>query len=71
MDNSKELIQGMIQQASIMASYYKALIEEGMDPKDALKITIAYQDSQIKAAVIGNVEREKMMLMNNQNLFTS
>lgn len=67
MDNSKEIIQ----QASKMASYYKTLIDEKMNPKDALMITIAYQDSQIKATIMEKVEKEKMMLMNKQNLFTS
>lgn len=46
----------------MMTAYFKALINEGMTPKDALSLTIAYQDSNIKAATMAEVEREKIRL---------
>ena len=59
MNDSKEILKGIVQQASMMVTYYKALIAEGMSEKDALRLTIAYQDSQIKAVTMANLEREK------------
>ena len=71
MGNAKELIEGILQQASMMATYYKALLDEGLNPKDALNVAIAYQDSQIKAAVMANIEREKMLMFGQQNSISS
>jgi len=67
MNNSKELLDAMIQQAAMIVSYYKALMNEGMDAKDALKIAIAYQDSQIKAAAMANIEKEKNILLSSKS----
>jgi len=36
MNNSKELLDAMIQQAAMIVSYYKALMNEGMDAKRLL-----------------------------------
>ena len=58
-----EIVSAMKSQAEMFTSYYKALVSEGMTQADALKVAISYQDSQIKAAVLGAVEEKKIQLM--------
>jgi hypothetical protein len=61
-----KLVEGMIQQAQSFVAYYKTLIDEGLDAKSALQAAIAYQNSQIKAATLVTVEREKMLMQLTQ-----
>lgn len=54
----KEMIEAMAQQAQMITIYVKELQKEGMSRTEALQVAIAYQDSQIKAAALAQVERE-------------
>lgn len=59
MNELKKVLEDIMMQATLMASYHKALIKEGMDEEQALEMTIAFQDSQVHASAMVNLAREE------------
>lgn len=59
MNGLKQALEGIMMQATIMASYHKALVKEGMTEEQALEMTIAFQDSLVHAASMANLAREE------------
>ena len=57
-----ELIEAINQQAQMMVAYKKALIAEGMDKEEALRMTMAYQGAQVKYSMLANIEQQKIDL---------